>query len=128
MASDKYVKVFYSNGSNAPATLSSIAESGDVEGISNNITPPYTVVARTSLGVVFTITVDGPLVFEAIYDFLSVASYDPQLILFGTRAPQLSGAIGYLFMPHDWSNGLTEEMAWKTDVLIAFDRTEQRIA
>jgi hypothetical protein len=35
--------------------------------------------------------------------------------------------VGFLFSPHDWSDGLKESFSWLSDVLVAWDRTEQRI-
>jgi hypothetical protein len=124
---DKCVPVYLWNGTTSPATLTNIDISGDVDGIAWDTVLPIVVEIKRSLRVIITVGVDGPLTFVSNIAFIAscITTY---LTIIGTRAPQLLGDIGYLFMPHDWSNGLTEEVEWKTDVLIAFNRTEQRIA
>jgi hypothetical protein len=117
------------NGSeSSDLTITNVGHDSEADGITWDIVPPTTIIRRSSVRVIFTIEMDGPLTFDALLVFESACSFDPTFRLIGTRASQLSGDIGYLFMPHDWSNGLTEEVEWKTDTLIAFDRTEQRIA
>jgi len=70
---------------------------------------------------------EGLLEFDAYISFLSTCEFDPVLRIHGSRAPQLAGDVGYLFLSHNWQNGFDERLEWKTDVLIAHDRTEQRI-
>lgn len=38
-----------------------------------------------------------------------------------------SGSLANFFFPHDWSQGFSEFLRWKTDVIVSHDRTEQRI-
>ena len=124
---DRKVKLVLWNGSSADVTLSAINVSGDADGISWDATPPDLLAAETSQPVVLTVSLDGPLAFEAVLQFVSACALDPTFTLTGTRAPHLSGDIGYFLIPHAWEDGLDETLAWKTDVLIAHDRTEQRI-
>lgn len=124
---EQQFQLFLWNGSSADVTLSAIHASGDAEGISWDATPPDLLATRTSLPVVLTVSIDGPLAFEAMLQFISACTFDPIFTLTGTRAAHLETDVGYLFFPHSWDDGLNETLAWKTDVLIAHDRTEQRI-
>lgn len=47
--------------------------------------------------------------------------------LLSATPPYLSSSVGYLFFPHNWEEGLDEQLSWKTDILTARDRTEQRL-
>lgn len=122
---DAYLPVFLWNGSDNDAVLNSIAGNSDADGISWGVSPPVIVATRQSVLVVITIGALGPLEFAAELVFSSTCNVIA-LSLTGTRAPQLSGDIGYLFFPHNWAAGFDESLAWKTDVLIAHNRTEQR--
>lgn len=51
---------------------------------------------------------------------------NPQTLLPGTP-PYISPDIGYLFFHHNWERGFQEVLEWKTDIIAAQDRTEQRI-
>lgn len=127
VTSDRKVKVVLWNGSGSEVTLSAINISGDSDGISWDATPPDVLPTLTSQEVVLTVAIDGPLAFVATLQFISACALAPIFTLTGTRAPQISGDVGYLFFPHNWEDGLDESLAWKTDVLIAHDRTEQRV-
>lgn len=118
--------VFLWNGSDADTVLTGITGDDQAEGIGWDASPPVAVHAQESLRVIVTVTIDGPLAFTASLT-MAAACMTQVLQVVGTRAPHLSGDVGYLFMPHNWENGLDESLAWKTDVLIAHDRTEQRI-
>ncbi|MGI6655266.1 MAG: hypothetical protein ACOX5Z_00240 [Desulfobulbus sp.] len=120
------VVIWLWNGSTSDAVLTAITPGGDSEGVSWDTTPPLVVRALRSARSIITVGPKGPLVFEALLTYTS-SCRTLTLCLTGTRAPQLAGDIGYLFMPHDWTGGLAEELAWKTEVLVAHDRTEQRI-
>lgn len=127
VTTDRRLSVFIWNGSDAAIILTGISGNDESEGISWSVTPPVTINIAISLRIDITVGLDGPLEFTALLTFVSSCAVDPVLTLIGTRAPHLSGDIGYLFFPHNWEDGLSESLAWKTDVLIAHDRTEQRV-
>lgn len=125
---DRKVRTLLWNGTGSDVVLTGIATNGEqADGIETSATPPDLIAAKTAQFVDITVTIDGPLEYEALLTFLSSCVHDPSLTIIGTRAPHLAGDVGYLFMPHNWQDGLDESLAWKTDVLIAHDRTEQRI-
>lgn len=121
------LSVWLWNGSGSDSTLTTIEANEAADGITWDATPPDVVTGKGSLRINLTVSVDGPLEFAAILTFVSACAFAPVLTITGTRAPQLSTEIAYLFFPHKWSDGLNESLAWKTDVLIAHDRTEQRV-
>lgn len=114
------------NGTQNDAVLTSVSSTGDTDDIAWDAAPPKVVTSLRSQRVVVTVGMDGPLVFASDITFNSSCN-TVILHVTGTRAPHLSGDVGYLFFPHNWENGLDESLSWKTDVLIAHDRTEQRI-
>lgn len=125
---DRLVRVMLWNGSDTDAVLTGIGTNGEqADGVEWSATPPDAIDAKTSQFVDILITLDGPLEYTAILTFISSCDFDQTFRLSGTRAPQLSGDVGYLMMGHNWRDGLDESLAWKTDVLVAHDRTEQRI-
>lgn len=115
------------NGSDSDIALTGISANEASEGIGWDASPPDAIISKGSLRINLTITVDGPLEFEALLSFITGCTFTPALTIIGTRAPQLSTEIAYLLFQHNWENGLDESLAWMTDVLIANDRTEQRI-
>lgn len=121
-----FVVVYVWNGSGPDTILTGIGGGVDLDGITWDVVPPIAMLQKQSLRIVFDVSVDGPLVFD---DTLTITALCRAITfrLYGTRAPHLSGDIGYLFIPHNWKDGLTESLTWKTDVLVAHDRTEQRI-
>lgn len=119
--------VFLYNGGGSNVVISSVAANADAEGMTTDVVPGKTIKVGMSTRVIVTISDEGPLVYEAVFTFVSACSFDPFLVVSGTRAPKLAGNIGYLFVPHNWENGFEETLAWMTDVLIAHDRTEQRV-
>lgn len=123
----KKIAIFMFNGTSADAVLSGISGNEDAEGIAWDATPPDAVAALSSIRIIITITDEGPLEYEAVLAFEGTCTADPVLTIVGTRAWKLSGDIGYLFFPHNWQNGFDESLAWKTDVLTAHDRTDQRV-
>jgi hypothetical protein len=128
VTSDRSFRVYLWNGTGADVILKSIAtDVHNAEGIVYDADPPELVASGNALPIVFTVTVDGPLQYEAVFDFVSACALVQRLVITGTRAPHLSADIGYLFFPHNWERGLDESLAWKTDILISHDRTEQRI-
>lgn len=127
VSKDQAFPVYLHNGESVARTVSAINASGQVEGIGLDLTTPATIAPHTSQRIVVSVDSEGPAIFEALFSFLTTATNDPLWTILGTRPPQLSGDIGYLFFPHNWENGLDESLAWKTDVMIAHDRTEQRV-
>jgi hypothetical protein len=125
---DVSFRVMVWNGTGSDVVLKSIAtDVHESDGITYDATPPDLIASGTALPIIFTVTVDGPLQYEASFHFTSACALVQWLTIIGTRAPHLSADIGYLFFPHNWEDGLDESLAWKTDVLIAHDRTEQRV-
>lgn len=125
---DRQIRVMLWNGSPSDAVLTAIATNGaPADGIEWSATPPDLVSANVARCVDITIILDGPLEYEALLTFLSACAFSPTLTIVGTRAPHLSSNVGYLMAGHNWEDGLDESLVWKTDVLIAHDRTEQRI-
>lgn len=125
---ERTIRVMLWNGSSADAVLTAIGTNGDqADGIEWSDSPPYQVDANVSRFSGIIITPDGPLEFTAVLTFVASCSLDQTLTILGTRASRVSGNVGYLFFPHNWADGLDETLAWKTDVLIAHDRTEQRV-
>jgi len=125
-ASRKF-SVFLYNGGDSPLSVSSIYTTGQTDGIILSAVTPYTILPKTSYRINIEVTLDGPSIFEAAYTFISSCAFDPTLTIRGSRIPTVSGVIGYLICEHDWSTGLSESFQWATDVMIAHDRTEQRV-
>jgi len=124
----KKAHAFLWNGSSADVAVSSVEESGDSDGITCDLEAPEVIEARSYQRVVLTVdATEGPLEYEAVLSFLSSCIFDPSITISGTRAPHLSTDTGYMLFPHNWEDGLDETMAWKTDIMTAYDRTEQRV-
>lgn len=68
----------------------------------------------------FTVTTDGPANIAAAYAF-NWQTLDDTVRIVGSRIT------GWSFIP-DWSGGVVERLSWLTDVLTAFDASEQRRA
>lgn len=115
------------NGSDYDTALTGISANEASDGIGWDASPPDTIISKGSLRINLTIAIDGPLEFGAMLSFITSCTFTPALTIIGSRAPQLSTEIAYLFFQHNWENGLDESLAWMTDVLIAHDRTEQRV-
>jgi hypothetical protein len=124
---DRTVRVMLWNGTASGAVLTGITTDEQADGIEWSATPLDQVEANVAQFVDITVTIDGPLEYVALLIFLSSCALDQDLTIIGNRAPHLSSNVGYLMTGHNWENGLEESLAWKTDVLIAHDRTEQRI-
>ena len=123
---DTFFIMYLWNGSATDGVLTSITEDDGAEGITWDSTVPIVIHSNESLRIIITVSIDGPLAFTGLLTFVSSCN----TIIFtvtGTRAPHLSGDTGYIFLPHNWENGLDETLTWKTDVMIAYDRTEQRM-
>ena len=121
-----FVPLYLWNGTVNDAVLTSVIGGDGSDGITWDATPPDAVLAFRSLRVILDVSIDGPLVIDTYLTFTSSCN-TIALHLTGTRAPHLSGDVGYLFFPHNWADGLNESLTWKTDLLIAYDRTEQRV-
>ena len=123
---DVYVPLYLWNGSASDTVLTSITGDEGAVGITWDKVPPVSLVTMQSVRVVITVAADGPLAFTGLLTFVSACA-TIVLTLIGTRAPQLTGDIGMLLFPHNWEEGFDETLQWKTDVMIAHDRTEQRV-
>lgn len=124
---DKRFSLWLWNGSATDITLTAISGNAGAKGITWDAETPDLIATGNSSRLNFTVGVDGPLEYVALISFISACALNPTLTITGTRAPQLSGDVGYFLIPHNWEDGLDETLAWKTDVLIAHDRTEQRV-
>lgn len=127
VAKARQLSVWLWNGSDSDTLLTAIAANEASDGISWDAIPPELIATKTSLRVNITVGINGPLEYEALISFISACALDPAIRIIGTRAPQFSTEIVCLFFPHNWEDGLDESLSWLTDILIAHDRTEQRI-
>lgn len=124
---DRKLPVWLWNGSHGEASATSTT-GGDVEGSITTMTAPVVLPAYSKHLVVMTITADGELEWTTTFTLTSDCPLNSaQVVLTGTRAPAMSGDVGYLMFGHNWEDGLDESLAWKTDIMIAHDRTEQRV-
>jgi len=123
----KVATYLYNGNPTASLNVDSLTTTGQIDGISNSLTIPTTIPAKGQQRVDIVIGLEGPPTFEATISFNSSCSLDPVITLKGSRVPIVSGVIGYLMCEHDWSQGLSESFQWATDVMIAHDRTEQRV-
>ncbi len=117
--------VYLTNGCIANLSLLSITSTGalGIDIIEGDA--PATILPRESRKIVFDLTLDGPLLFDAL--FTITTNQGNRFVRFrGQRAPTVSDSVD-IFLEHNWINGLTERREWKTDILTAYDRTEQRI-
>lgn len=116
------------NGSSNDAILTDVATNGSqATGIEWDATPPYSMPMGRAQFAVITVTIEGPLEFTAILTFIASCAFSSSLTITGIRAPRFSTETAYLFFPHNWEDGLDESLAWKTDVLVAYNGTEQRV-
>lgn len=109
------------NAHRAPSTLGAIAPSGTTGGMTLSGPPAPPIVYAPLQSRVYTLTVlpAGDPVIDARYTF-DFGAEQPQLAVTGRRI------VVWNFRP-DWSSGITERLAWLTDVLTAYDGTEQRV-
>lgn len=129
----KYIQIYLYNPA---ATTSSIQvnASGD-DGVNildgDTLLPliaPFDIPAEYTQSILFEVTLDGPPFLNAIFDFF-ISGQDPvEFRITGVRAPVVSGQIATILNFHNWVSLYTETLEWKTDVLIATNRSEQRIA
>jgi len=129
VTSEQQHRYFLWNGSDGDAVVSSIDPSDEsaAVGISWDAALPLTVLAHGSEQIILAVLAEGPVEYTVDFSFIAGCSFLPVFTVTGTRAPQLSSDVGYLLFPHNWEDGLDETLAWKTDVMIAHDRTEQRV-
>lgn len=124
---DYEYRVMLANNSDTDTTLTDISVSGDSDVVSWDTTPPTIVMKNQAVAVIMAIALeDGEKNFSCTISFTAGCA-TVALLLTGTRATVLSSDLAYLLFPHDWADGLKESLAWKTDVMIARDRTEQRV-
>lgn len=109
------------NAWSMPKTLSSIAASGTTGGITlaGQSAPPLGFGPLQSRLYTLTVSTAGDPVIDADYTFDFGAEH-PLLSVTGRRI------VVWSFRP-DWSTGITERLAWLTDVLAAHDGGEQRV-
>ncbi len=102
-------------------TLSFIAASGTTGGItlSGQSAPPLIFGPLQSRMYTLTVSTVGDPVIDAGYTF-NVGAERPLLSVTGRRI------VVWSFRP-DWSGGITERLTWLTDVLAAYDGSEQRM-
>jgi len=124
---EAYFDLYLWNGGDSDTVLSNILYDGAFEGISISVPLPVVIPSRSSKRVLVTVTLDGPVEYLALFQFIAACGFNPSFSVEGTRAPQLATDVGYLVFPHDWEKGLDETLTWKTDVMVAVDRTEQRV-
>ncbi len=119
--------LFLYNGTAADVTLAGIAGNPDADGILWDTVLPDLIERGTSSRVNITVGITGPVQFEATLTFLSPCTSPNIFTIIGSRGYTPAGVIGNLFTEHNWDGGLRESLAWLTDVMIAYDRTEQRV-
>lgn len=105
----------------ASKTLATIAATGTTGGITlgGQSTPPLTFGPLQSRLYTITVSTAGDPVIDARYTF-DFGAESPQLRVTGRRI------VVWPFRP-DWSDGITERLEWLTDVLPAYDGSEQRV-
>lgn len=103
-----------------PKTLSAITESGTSGLTESGITAPTTFAPLEERTFSVTVDINGPAVISALYTF-DFGSEAPPLAVTGRRV------IVFAHEP-DWTKRVIEKYQWLTDVLDAYDGTEQRIA
>lgn len=103
-----------------PKLLSSIGESG-TDGITLNApaNPPTTFGGLESRAYTATVTTAGPAVISGAYTF-NFPTEAPVLLLVGRRI------IAFPFRPN-WREPVVERLEWLTNVLEAYDGSEQRV-
>ena len=102
-------------------TLASIDASGTTGGITigGQSAPPLAFGPLQSRIYALTVSTSGDPIIDARYVF-DFGSEKPALRVTGRRI------VVWSFRPN-WSDGITERMEWLTDVLTAYDGTEQRV-
>jgi hypothetical protein len=104
----------------ASKSLTSLSATGDDGLILGGISAPSTFVALEEKNFTLAITTSGPPTIDAHYVFGFSSGETLTLVVVGTRI------IVFSIRP-DWSSGVLEVLEWASDVLIAWDGTEQRV-
>lgn len=109
------------NAYTTPKTLASITPT-DAEGITLAEPSPAPLVFEGLRERTYTATVstEGPANIDARFDFSFIDANEVALLITGTRIIAWTWAA-------DWSETIVERLDWSTDVITAYDGTEQRI-
>lgn len=110
------------NAYRAPRVLDGITVS-NAEGIDvTGPVLPYTFLPLENFVFAVTVSPDGPAVIDARYDFdFTTAEGTPHFTVVGQRIIQWTIA-------PDWAEGYEETLTYRTEIIEAFDGSEQRIA
>jgi hypothetical protein len=93
------------------------AENNDGITLTGQPTPPIDFAVFQEREYTITVSTDGPPAIDATYTW-DFQPYDVVLHITGSRVT------AWTFIP-DWSTAITERIEWKTDVLVAYDGSEQ---
>jgi hypothetical protein len=120
LVSDTVRAVNLWNGFSAPATLSDVQQV-DTDGMAlgQPVALPYEFAPLESLTYTLTITTDGPPAIDASVTW-TVDGVPYTVVVVGSR-------IVLFPTPPNWASPVAETLSWKTDVLRAYDGSEQRI-
>jgi hypothetical protein len=106
-------------------TVSSLTASGDTSGLvvspPDGYEVPYLLAGYEDHEYTLDVSVNGASLIDVTYTFTFSSGEITDLVVTGQRI------FAWTFRP-DWSNPIEERMEWVTDVLTAYDGTEQRIA
>ena len=89
-------------------------------------TPPLTIPPWSYQYVTIEIGVDAGSVNFDTYVTLNTTGGSQTFRFYGTRIKALGGYVADLIWEPDWGTTVTDRLEWKTDILVASDRTEQR--
>jgi len=124
---EKHVPCYLWNGSTEEVLVSDIQVENPDSGVSVTVGENDNIPAHEAAPFSAVILSEGDaLEYDVLFIFTGSAGDFAQLEIVGTRPPVLSGDIAYLMFPHNWQDGFQETLEWKTDVMVAQDRTEQR--
>jgi len=106
-------------------TLVSIDESGDSTGLTvsppSPYTVPYSIPGLEDQTFMLGVEVAGPSLIDMTYTFNFSSGEGIDVAVSGQRI------FAWTFRPH-WGSDIEERLEWATDILTAYDGTEQRIA
>lgn len=97
-----FVVLYLWNGSATDAVLTSISGDDGAEGIGWDVSTPTVVVTHASLRVILDVTIDGPLVIDALITFTSSCTAIT-LQLTGTRAPLSTWDLRRSYTMRSWA-------------------------
>lgn len=113
------------NGWRGQKRLIEITDNGNTAGLgiteSASLVPPYLFAGYEEKSYTLSVSIDGPSTVDAVYQFVTSSGESPELAVTGQRI------FAWTFRPN-WAGGVEERMEWMTDVLTAYDGTEQRLA